>query len=330
MKRVNALIPEIVDPDNLRMAFLKVHKGKRHTPQVLKFQSNLDENLLVLRRQIQTGLVDVGNYRYFKIYDPKEREICACAFHEQVLHHALMNVCHPYFERQLIFDTYATRPGKGTYAALERAKQFTRQYSWYLKLDVKKFFASIHHEVLMNQLMRLFKDYKLIEIFAKIIDSYEDLDGRGLPIGNLTSQYFANHYLSGLDHFIKEKLRVKAYVRYMDDMVFWSNDKAILKQVFLEVNHFIQSQLNCTLKPQMLNQTKYGVTYLGYRVFPFYLQLSQRSKQRFIKKLSLLDTAYKNGSCSEADCQQKVQSLLAFTQHADASRFRRLVLKQLS
>ena len=326
MKRANNLIPAIADPDNLRLAFVKARKGKRYTRQVLDFQDQLDENLLVLRGQLQSGLVDVGNYRYFKIYDPKEREICACAFPEQVLHHALMNVCHDCFERKQIYDSYACRLGKGTYAALDRAKKHTRKYRWYLKLDVQKFFASVQHGVLKEQLSGMFKDRRLLEILGKIIDSYADLEERGLPIGNLTSQYFANHYLSGLDHFVKERLRVKAYVRYMDDMVFWADDKRALKGVLQEVEGYIQDRLRCELKPPILNQTKFGVTFLGYRLFPYHIHLSQRSKQRFIKKINHLNHQYETGAWSEAECQRKALPLLAFTQHADTLAFRKSVV----
>ena len=134
-------MPAIVDRENLYLAFWGASKGKRYSKAVLAYQDQLDENLNLLRHQIGNGDVRVGDYRYFLIYEPKQREICASAFREQVLHHALMNVCHTYFDRSQIFDSYASRKGKGTYAALARAKQFSRRKSWYLKLDVRKFFC---------------------------------------------------------------------------------------------------------------------------------------------------------------------------------------------
>lgn len=133
--------------------------------------------------------VSVGDYHYFKVFDPKERSICAAAFNERVLHHALMNVCHPIFERAQIFDSYASRIGKGTYAALDRASHFTKRYKWFLKLDFKKYFDSIQHGVVKSQLQRLFKDQELLNIFNSIIDTYEVAPSQGVPIGNLTSQY---------------------------------------------------------------------------------------------------------------------------------------------
>lgn len=330
MKRANHLLESILDPENLRLAFWKARKGRNYSSQVQAFREDLEDNLVDLREQIASGLVEVGQYRYFKVYDPKEREICASAFSEQVLHHALMNVCHDYFDRAQIFHSYACRKGKGTYAAIAAAKVFTRKYPWYLKLDVRKFFSSIHHAVLKAQLEQLFGEWGLLEIFGKIIDSYESSAETGMPIGNLTSQYFANHYLSGLDHFIKEQLHIKAYVRYMDDMVLWHEDKTALKMALTAIEEYVQNKLQCRLKPAILNQTKYGLTFLGYRIFPYQFKLSQRSKQRFIRKIGELEKHYHNGNWSEATCQRRILPLLAFTQHADAKKFRERVFLELS
>ena len=154
MKRIGNLLPQIADSENLRWAFWKAKKGKKYTQEVLDYQLDLEANLLQLQSEILSGNVEVGDYHYFKIYDPKEREICASAFREQVLHHALMSICHPYFERYQISDSYASRPKKGVHVALNRAKQFTKPKIWFLKLDVRKFFASIPHSVLKEQLER--------------------------------------------------------------------------------------------------------------------------------------------------------------------------------
>lgn len=329
MKRPNKLIEQIIDPDNLREAFWKAQKGKSYAKAVQQFRVDLGENLMQLRTEIEQGQVKVGDYRFFKIYEPKEREICAPAFREQVLHHSLMNICHAYFERKQIYDSYASRKGKGTYAALARARTYTLKYSYFLKLDVKAFFASIHHDVLKQQLAKLFKDKQLLNILSTIIDSYPSKDTRGLPIGNLTSQYFANHYLSGLDHFIYEELPCKAYVRYMDDMIVWHNDKVVLKQIHVAIEHFVESRLGLKLKPALLNKTKRGLPFLGYLIHPNHTRLSQQSKQRYIKKLSIIDQNYTAGNWSEAHCQQKVLPLIAFTRHADTEIFRKNVLLRI-
>jgi retron-type reverse transcriptase len=326
MKRANHLIERISDPDNLRLACWKAAKGKRHAFEILQYAENMDENLLLLREQILTGKVDVGNYRYFKIYEPKERQICASAFREQVLHHALMNVCHEHFERVLIFDSYASRPGKGVHAALRRAQDFTRWNAWFLKLDVKKFFDSVHHETLKSQLARMFKDDSLLDIFGQIIDSYQTTPGRGLPIGNLSSQYFANHFLAGLDHYIKEQLGIKAYVRYMDDMVLWHKDREVLRAARRSIAAYMEESLCCVLKPPLLNKTTRGLPFLGYLLFPNKTRLLRQSQLRFIRKIEYIEEQYHSGDWSVARCRRHALPLLAFLQHADAKRFQKKII----
>lgn len=329
MKRYERLIEQIADPDNIRFAAWKAAKGKRYAAEVLTWFSNLERNVPMLHEQILSGNVAVGAYRYFKVYEPKERQICASAFGEQVLHHALMNICHAYFEQAQIFDSYASRKNKGTYAALDRASGYCRNNRWFLKLDVRKFFETIHHEVLKKQLAKVFKDRTLLEIFSKIIHSYEAHPARGLPIGNLTSQYFANHYLCGLDHFIKERLRIKAYVRYMDDMVLWHADKSELKNAFVAITDFIQNDLRCDLKPEALNRSISGLPFLGYHIFPHHIRLLQKSKQRFFRKMQIVDENYHSGVWSEAECQRHALPLIAFARHADTEALRKNLLLHL-
>ncbi len=322
MKRAGQLIYLIAEPENLRLAFWKARKGKTLAPAVEAYRGDLQANLLHLRQQILTGLVEVGDYHYFAVYEPKERKICAAAFSEQVLHHALMNVCHSFFERHQIFDSYASRKGKGTHAALHQAGRFCCNCQWYLKLDVRKFFESIHHDVVKRQLERMFKDPILLDIFGKIIDSYEASPERGLPIGNLTSQYFANHYLSGLDHFVKRVLRCKAYVRYMDDMVLWSNDRDTLQTAHKEISAFVHDRLSCTLKPMQLNRVEFGLPFLGYRLWPYHVRLSGHSKRRFVRKLSRAEAMLNNGLWGQDMYQRRVTPLYAFLQHADTRGLR--------
>lgn len=326
MKRAGNLIEAIADPDNLRLAYWKAAKGKRHSLAVLAYGKNLGRNLAALREQILTGSVTVGDYRYFRIWEPKERQICASAFREQVLHHALMNICDPFFEKAQIHDSYASRRGKGVHAALERAAWLTRRHTWFLKLDVRKFFDSVHHEVLKQQLERLFKDERLLGIFARIIDSFSVTARRGLPIGNLTSQYFANHYLAGLDHYVKTRLRRKAYVRYMDDLVLWHEEKSCLTDTCGAIETYVQTRLACALKPVLLNRTSGGLPFLGYLLYPDRIRLSRASRQRFIRKFRILQNHYVSGVWSEARCQRHVLPLLEFTRRADARAFRKKVI----
>lgn len=329
MKRAGNLIEGIAGLENLYLAFWKAKKGKSYSKSVLRYQEKLDENLLILQGEIISGKASVGSYRYFKIYEPKERQICASAFGEQVLHHAMMNVCHPYFEKVQVFDSYASRKGKGVHAALERAKYFTQKYSFFLKLDVRKFFDSIHHEVLKKQIRSLIKDKGVIGVFDQIIDSYQSSPVRGVPIGNLSSQYFANHYLSGLDHFIKETLKIKGYVRYMDDMILWENDKSILKEAKIAIEEYVNTMLKCDLKPILLNTVTRGLPFLGYMIRPNSVKLLQKSKIRFIRKLTFASRQLEKGILSQKEFQNKVLPLISYTSYSDAINFRKSVLLSL-
>jgi hypothetical protein len=291
--------------------------------EVIRFRDDLDRNLLSLRNEILSGRVDAGHYQYFKIYDPKERLICASAFRERVLHHALMNICHDSFERSQIYDSYACRLGKGTYAALDRAKAFQKRYAWFLKLDVRKYFYSISHEILKQQLQRLFKERQLLDIFGTIIDSYEAPSGRGIPIGNLTSQYFANHYLSVADRHIAEFLHIPAYVRYMDDMVLWANDKTQLLSAGKHVTDLMQKTLDLELKPFCLNRAEEGLPFLGYLLYPHSTRLGRLSRQRFRTKYTSYFQKLNSGLWTQEEYQRHILPLLAFTRHADANAWRR-------
>lgn len=330
MKRAGYLYEKIADMDNLRLAYCKAKRGKSGKPDVLDFEAQLDFNLLRLREQLLSGNVAVGNYHYFKVFDPKERQICAAVFSERVLHHALMNVCHPFFERVQIYDSYASRIGKGTYKAINRAKAFCQQYEWYLKLDVRKYFDSVSHQVLKGQLFRLFKDPHLLEVLFRIIDTYEVTPEKGLPIGNLTSQYFANHYLTAVDHYAKEQLKAPAYVRYMDDVVIWHNDKTELLEIGKKFENFINNTLRLNLKPFCFNGSAKGLPFLGYILFSNRILLSQRSRSRFYQKLKQYERNYQQQYWNERDYQRCLIPLLAFTEQADARAFRRQVLRAVS
>ena len=280
MKRTGNLFERITETDNLFEAWIKAKRGKIHKADVLAFENELDLNINKLQSQLQSGFVEIGNYHYFTITDPKKRIICAASFPERVLHHAIMNICNPVFEKHLIYDTYATRKNKGTYAALDRAKVFVKKYKYYIKLDVRKYFDNIDHNILKTQLKKLFKDRRLLLLFSEIIGSYSVTENKGVPIGNLTSQYFANHYLSEADHFAKETMNIKSYIRYMDDIIFFGNIKEEIKMKYKEFLKYLGNNLGLLLKPLILDKTKNGVPFLGYKVFPYFVKLNRRSKKR--------------------------------------------------
>ena len=326
MKRAGGLIPQIACFDNLHLAFFKAKKGKEHKEAVIDYRKNLAGNLSRLQQQILSGMVNVGNYHYFTIYDPKERQICAADFNERVLHHALMNVCHPCFEKYQIFDSYATRIGKGTYKALERAERFQKENQWYFKFDVRKYFDSIAHPILQNMLRLRFKDPLLLGIFDKIINSYHTQPGKGLPIGNLTSQYFANHYLGMLDHFILNQLKVPAYVRYMDDFIIWHDNKEILMDMGKKASMFLAERLGLSLKTSDLNRCTKGLSFVGYLIFPEKTHLAARSRKRYQQKMNEFTGWLETGRWAQSEFQQHALALNAFVFHADSLYFRKKVL----
>jgi hypothetical protein len=289
----------------------------------------LDENLAALGAELLTGDVPVGNYHYFKVHDPKERLICAATFRERVLHHVLMNVCEPVLERGAVFDSYACRKGKGRLLAVERAQGYARAHRWFLKMDIRKYFDSIHQVTLRELLGRKFKDPVLLGVFDCIFGSYQTTPGRGLPIGNLTSQHFANFYLAPLDRFLKETLRRGAYVRYMDDFVVWGESGRELRAVCERVRTFLAAELKLELKANTaINRTAFGMDFLGYRLFPGTVRLARRSKVRFARKFQRYEAAHLRGEWSELVLQQRMQALLAFVMPAESGAFRRHVLRR--
>ena len=329
MKRIGPGLEQIAEPDNLRLAFWKASRGRRGQREVAAFAEGLDRHILELHRELIAGTVTVGCCHYFTIRDPKERLVCAASFRERVLHHAIMNVCEPVFERAAIFDSYACRRGKGREAAIDRARGYAARHQWFLKLDIRKFFDSVDHAVVMDRLSRQFKDYRVLELFGRILTSYSTATGKGVPIGNLTSQHFANDYLAPLDRFIKETLRCPAYVRYMDDFVLWSNDRAYLRRAWNEIEVFLATRLRLSLKcGASLNRTCRGMDFLGARIFPRLVRLSRSSRRRFARKLLRYENNWIEGRWTEAQLQRRVEPLLAFARSADSAAFRRAVLRR--
>lgn len=322
MKRVGYLMEKIADYDNIQLAYLKASRGKQAKREVLEFRKNYEENIRLIRTQLLDGSIAIGAYNYFTIYDPKERLICAAKFNERIVHHAVMNVCHDIFDRRLIYDTYATRRNKGVYAALEKAKNSAATYRYMVKLDFRKYFDSISHDVLKSQLVRIFKDEALLALLYNIIDSYETAPGRGLPIGNLTSQYFANHYLSELDHMMKEQLRIPVYIRYMDDILMMAHDKDTLRQAVVAMIDYSKHCLKLHLKSPIYRTSRIGMPFLGYVVKPRHLLLTGRSKRRLREKTQHYRVLFERGELSEYDYQQHLMPLFAFVSYAQCVKFR--------
>ena len=248
MKRLGALWPQVVSFDNLLAAYRKARRGKRRCADVARFALNLEQELLRLQRELQADTYWPGAYRLFRIYGRKPRLIAAAPFRDRVVHHAVMNLIEPPLDRTFIHDSYACRCGKGVHAAVERYQVWSRRNAYALKMDVAQYFPSIDHEILKAKLRRRIKDARVLALLERIIDTSPVVEGgpghfgedhlplplerrRGIPIGNLTSQFLANLYLDDLDHFVKQTLKVRAYLRYVDDMVALHDDKGCLAEV---------------------------------------------------------------------------------------------------
>jgi len=332
MKRVGNLFPSILEYDNLRLAAYKASRGKLDRPDVRGFLDHLDSNVLRLAEEIRGGTIVVGRCRQFTMNNPKPRVITVPCFEERVLHHAIVNVCEPHFERWLIADTYACRVGKGQVAALERAGGFSRRLDWFLKLDIRKYFDSIPHDRLVHRLQRRFKDRELLELLECMMRAHGGDRGAGIPIGSLVSQHFANFYLDAFDRFVKETLRVGAYVRYMDDMALWSDTAEELESALTRGREFLGDHLGLELKTAYRNRSQHGLDFLGCRIFPNHVILNRRSRRRFRRRLTHLEKAHAMGRIEETEMQQRADALVAFTRMRGVSSwlFRAATLQRMT
>jgi hypothetical protein len=329
MKRIGNLWPAVIERGNLLQAFQQAARGKRRKQEVRRFAENLDENLETLRQELLERTFVTGKFNVFMVYDPKERMIHAARFVERVFHHALMNLCEPVLERQAVFHSYACRKGKGRLKAIDAAQKAARGRAWHLKLDIRKYFESIPQERLLVRLHRLFKDPEVMFWLEKILRGHRPDEGKGLPIGSLTSQHLANFYLGPLDRFCQRHPAVKAYVRYMDDFVCWGDEKSAMIELGRDIQSFVENELGLALKHQPCPQpTGRGMDFLGYRIFPSHAELSRRSKVRYLRKLRGLDALHRRGMISEQALQERFTALTAFTLPVRSYCFRRGVMER--
>lgn len=332
MRRAKNLFERIVARDNLRRAYLRAVRGKRNSRDARVFGTHLEGRLDEMARQVSAGQFPLGRSTQFVIHDPKERIITAPCFAERVLHHAIMGVCEPVFERWLIDDTFACRVGRGRIAAIWRAQEFAGGAPYFLKLDIRKYFDSVSHAVLLQRLARLVKDRQLLRLFERLVAAYRAQSGRGLPIGSLTSQHFANFYLGWFDRFVKEKLRCRHYVRYMDDMILWGPSQSQLSQTLMECHSFLRNELQLECKPEpYINRSRHGVDFLGCRIFPHHFVLNRRSRVRARRRLLVLERLFLDEQITESELQRRATAVVAFLRAGGCAswKFRRSLVEQL-
>ncbi|MEE9355596.1 MAG: reverse transcriptase domain-containing protein [Methylococcaceae bacterium] len=324
MKRYPIQIADIATFDNLLLATWKAARGKRQRPDVVDFLININESLYTLHENIMQEKVPCGIYNSFYINDPKRRLIHAACFAERVLHHAIMNQAEWVFERLLIADTYACRLNKGVHKAVSQVQKNMQRFCWFVKVDVKSYFPSINHQVLVELLCKRFKGDDFLRLLQRIIDSYHATPDKGLPIGSLTSQHFANFYLNGADRFLQQHPLVNAQVRYMDDTIWWCHDKASAKQVLTELQDYLTTYLELQLKSTIqINRSHRGVSYCGYRILPGTIRLSPRKKKRYQQLRKQCEYAWQNGTISTLQLQSAYDSVHAITLHADSITWRK-------
>lgn len=328
MKRAGHLMERIVQPDNLYEAFLRAVRGKAGNDEAQLFRANLDDELHRMADELAEGKYRFGENHRFTVYDPKKRTICAAPFRDRVALHAMMRICHPVFENYQVFDSYASRIGKGQYKAIERVRQLMHPDGWFLKLDVCHFFGSISHEVMLGQLHSLFKDKQLLAYFEQLIRGYEEAPRCGLPIGNLTSQYFANHYLSVADHYLKEQLKARRAIRYMDDTMLLGTDKESLLHLAREYRAFVEERLYLRLHNPVVNRCRMGIPFLGYVIYPHYNHLNLRSRRRFRHRLAILTESYMDGGITDDCYHEHLTALYAFVQRAESQSFLRKTIHE--
>lgn len=339
-KSYRHLFEQIYSFDNLHRAYLKARKGKRSRPEVQRFEQDLEGNLIQLQNELIWGQYKTGNYRLFKVYEPKERQVAALPFRDRVVQHALVTAIEPIWEKRFVNDSYACRPGRGTHAGADRAEAYLRKVKrehgqvYVFKADIAKYFQSIDHGILKSLLRRYIKCRRTLDLVCGIIDSSAkpgDVRPTGLPIGNLTSQLCANIYLHHLDEFVKYELREPYYARYMDDTVIIHHDKAHLQEVRIEFETFLweRLRLRTNIKTQVFPVGCYrgrALDFLGYRIWPTHRKLRVGSIRRIKKTLKRLQSMYAKGFVTMDRVRQSVTSWVGHACHAEAFGLRRALL----
>ena len=324
--RLRHIFNNIISVENLLSSWQEFLKGKRKRKDIALFSLSLADNVLGLHETLSKKTYYHGKYFAFKINDPKPRDIHKAEVADRLLHHAVYRILYPYFDRKFIYDSYSCRVNKGTHRAINRFREFGRKVSkndsqtaWVLKCDIKKFFASINHQILFNILDKHINDTDVLWLFREIVESFhtENINGNGLPLGNLTSQLLINVYMNELDQFVKRKLKIKYYIRYADDFVVFHRDKKYLEELVPVLSEFLEKELILTLHPNKLfiKTLASGVDFLGWVNFPKYRILRTSTKRRMFGKL-------KNNSKEEA-----LISYLGLLSHGNTYKLTKRVLE---
>ena len=353
MKTRNNLYSQIISLENLILAWKKARKGKTKKNYVIEFEEELFYNLMALHYELKYNLYMPKPLVTFILRDPKTRKISKSHFRDRIIHHALCNTIEPIFDKIFIYDSYANRKGKGTLHALKRFDKFARKVSnngiikgrfnnnqvkgYCLKADIKHYFQEINHEILLDIIKRKIKDEKVIELIKKILNNTnfrvqsserERVTlGKGMPLGNLTSQFFANIYLNELDYFVKHVLKAKYYIRYVDDFVILNNSKEQLKEWKEEIDKFLKERLKLELHPDKskIIPLSRGIDFIGFRNFYYFKLLRKRNIRKMIKKVE----SYKDKIISHEKILESFQGWQAYAKWANTFKLRKNIIKKI-
>ncbi len=336
-KTARNLWPHVLEWDNLLRAAREASRGRRYRNEVMRFNARLEENLLRLQTLLRTGEWRPGAYREFEVFEPKRRVIHAPCFADRVAHHALVQVIGPCFERRFIDQSFACRTGKGTHAASEYLMDMLRSAEdrWgtvhVLKADVTRYFYSIDHDILLRIVARTIGDPDVLHVLRVLVkESGCVTDNRGLPLGALTSQLLANVYLDQLDHFIKDSLGVRYYVRYMDDFVLLHRDKAELWRLLAEIRDFLVCELHLTLnRKTRVFPASHGVDFAGYRHWASHKLPRKRNVRRAKKRFAGLSRRFSAGDVDLDTVRSCMASFVGYMKHCKGQRSAGSALERL-
>jgi len=349
MKTYNNLYDKIHSFENLIEAYNKAKLGKRPKKYVREFEANLEQEIFQLKYELENQTYHPSPLHRFVIHDPKTRVIHAPAFRDRVVHHAICNIIEPIFDKTFIFDSYASRKGKGTHKALIRFDEFKHKVSrngllsphaletnmirgYVFKADIRHYFPSVDHEVLMNLIKIKISDKKVLRLLRMFIECYSsDLD-KGMPLGALTSQLFANVYLNPLDHFVKEKLRLKYYIRYLDDFAILNESKIRLEVIKSDVENFLSNELKLELHPEKskIFPLHKGITLLGFRIFYHHRLLKKSNLKQFFRRFEIMEEELYEGLIDELDFEARVDGWLAHAKWGNTYKIQNDVKKSVS
>lgn len=354
MKTYRNLYPKLCSYDNLKLAWRKARKRKTLKDYVMEFESDLENNLQNLRYGLQSFTYAPRPMKNFIVRDPKTRKISASHFRDRIVHHAICNIIAPIFERQFIHDSYANQINKGTHSAIKRAEKFMRKVSslsnkslsgrdgqlflkkkprlgYALKADIRHYFDTVDHEILLNIIERKIKDKDVIWLIKMIVNNhYSTTECKGMPLGNVTSQFFANVYLHNLDIFVKHVLKAKYYIRYVDDFIIYHKDRKLLENWKMQINNFLKCNLKIELHPHKsrIIQLGRGITILGYRIFYNYRLLKKSNTRRIWKRLEIFKQRYSKCKMRKDDIARSLSGWIAYAKFANTYKLRQRVTKR--